>query len=152
MFDSPEFIGDTFGESLGGSQAPPSLWTVPGLLWKFPELPRKFPSNFPGTSHTVELSGTSVWRPQSRYTMSRIECRTNIPQNQRCRAKIALHPPNQLSLSHSQQAGVKGGCAAADWWRVSRYFCVPKTYRATGGCRSYSPHQSRYSLQLSCGI
>ena len=34
----------------------------------------------------------SVWRPQSRYTMSRTECRIKFPQNQRCRAKIALHP------------------------------------------------------------
>ena len=40
-----------------------------------------------------DLSGTSVWRPQSRYTVSRIECRIKFPQNQRCRAKIALHPP-----------------------------------------------------------
>ena len=38
------------------------------------------------------LSGTSVWRPQSRYTVSRKECRIKFPQNQRCRAKIALHP------------------------------------------------------------
>ena len=42
---------------------------------------------------TTELSGTSVWRSQSRYTVSRIECRIKFPQNQRCRAKIALHPP-----------------------------------------------------------
>ena len=41
----------------------------------------------------LRLAGTSVWRPQSRYTMSRIECRIKFPQNQRCRAKIALHPP-----------------------------------------------------------
>ena len=34
-----------------------------------------------------------MWRPQSRYTVSRIECRIKFPQNQRCRAKIALHPP-----------------------------------------------------------
>ena len=33
-----------------------------------------------------------MWRPQSRYTVSRIECRTKFPQNQRCRATIALHP------------------------------------------------------------
>ena len=38
------------------------------------------------------LSGTSVWRPQSRYTVSRKDCRIKFPQNQRCRAKIALHP------------------------------------------------------------
>ena len=41
----------------------------------------------------LALSGTSVWRPQSRYTVSRTECRIKLPQNQRCRAKIALHPP-----------------------------------------------------------
>ena len=41
----------------------------------------------------LKLSGTSVWRPQSYYTMSRIECHIKFPQNQRCRAKIALHPP-----------------------------------------------------------
>ena len=46
-----------------------------------------------------ELSGTSVWRPQSRYTVSRRECRIKFPQNQRCRAKIALHPP-QIKVSH----------------------------------------------------
>ena len=34
-----------------------------------------------------------MWRPQSRYTVSRIECRIKFLQNQRCRAKIALHPP-----------------------------------------------------------
>ena len=44
----------------------------------------------PGTGG---LSGTSVWRPQSRYTVSRMECRIKFPQNQRCRAKIALHLP-----------------------------------------------------------
>ena len=68
------------------------------------------------------LSGTSVWRPQSRYTMSCLECRIKFPQNQRCRAKIALQikvshlspdPPVALS-SHSQQAG-----GAAGWWMVS---------------------------------
>ena len=32
-------------------------------------------------------------RPQSRYTVSRIECRIKFPQNQGCRTKIALHPP-----------------------------------------------------------
>ena len=49
-------IGDKFGESLGGSQAPPSFWEVPGLPWKFPGLPRKFFGNFPGSSLTVELN------------------------------------------------------------------------------------------------
>ena len=49
-------IGDKFGESLGGSQAPPSFWEVPGLPRKFPELPRKFFHDFPGSSLTVELN------------------------------------------------------------------------------------------------
>ena len=31
-------IGDKFGESLGGSQAPPSFWKVPGLPQKSPEV------------------------------------------------------------------------------------------------------------------
>ena len=49
-------VGDKFGESLGGSQAPPSFWEVPGLPRKFPELPRKFFGDFPGSSLTVELN------------------------------------------------------------------------------------------------
>ena len=50
------FIGDKFGESLEGSQAPPSFWEVPRLPRKSPELPRKFFGDFPGGSLTVELS------------------------------------------------------------------------------------------------
>ena len=50
-------IGDKFGESLVGSQAPPSFWEVPGLPRKFPELPRKFFGDFPGSSlMIVELN------------------------------------------------------------------------------------------------
>ena len=33
-----------------------------------------------------------MWGPQSRYTLSRQECRTKFPQKERCRAIIALHP------------------------------------------------------------
>ena len=40
-----------------------------------------------------------MWRPQSRYTVSRIECRIKFPQDQRCRAKIALHNP-KIKVSH----------------------------------------------------
>ena len=43
-----------FGESLGGSQAPPSFWEVPGLPRKFPELP---PGSFSATSPEV----LSLW-------------------------------------------------------------------------------------------
>ena len=49
-------IGDKFGESLGGSQAPRSFWEVPGLPRKFPNLPRKFFGDFPGSSLTVQLN------------------------------------------------------------------------------------------------
>ena len=45
-FSWPSF-GDKFGESLVGSQAPPSFWEVPGLPRKFPELPRKFSATSP---------------------------------------------------------------------------------------------------------
>ena len=55
-FENSQDFGDIFGESLGGSQAPPSFWKVPGLPRKFPELPRKFFGDFPGSSLTVELS------------------------------------------------------------------------------------------------
>ena len=40
-------FGDKFGESLAGSQAPPSFWEVAGLPRKFPELPRKFLATSP---------------------------------------------------------------------------------------------------------
>ena len=52
---TPPNLGDKFGESLGGSQATPSFWEVPGLPRKFPKLPRKFFGDFPGSSLTVEL-------------------------------------------------------------------------------------------------
>ena len=82
------------------------------------------------------LSGTSVWRPQSRYTVSRMECR-----NQRCRAKISLHPPKsrrrtflQTPPSHfpliRSRQGAKGG--------VSR--------RAGGGYRSTFGFRERIAL------
>ena len=44
---APTSVGDNFGESLVGSQAPPSFWEVPGLPRKFPELPRKFSATSP---------------------------------------------------------------------------------------------------------
>ena len=62
------YFGDIFGESLGGSQAPPSFWEVPGLPRKFPELPRKFSAtspevlslrNLPATGGSPEVSQTS---------------------------------------------------------------------------------------------
>ena len=41
------WVGDKFGESLGGSRAPPSFWKVPEVPRKFPKLPRKFFGDFP---------------------------------------------------------------------------------------------------------
>ena len=43
----PTIVGDKFGESLVGSQAPRSFWEVPGLPRKFPELPRKLSATSP---------------------------------------------------------------------------------------------------------
>ena len=54
---------------------------------------------------SLKLSGAFVWRPQSRYTESRIECRITFPQNQRCRAKIALHSP-QIKVYQAVLEGV----------------------------------------------
>ena len=119
-----------------------------------PELKLPFapsPNHFWSFGLPRMLSGTSVWRPQSCYTLSRIVCRITFLQNQRCRAKIALHPhksrcrtfspdpPIALS-SHSQQTG-----GAAGWWWVLRHFWIPKTDRATGGYRSYN-HTSRATV------
>ena len=55
IFKDP-LIGDKFGESLEGSQAPPSFWEVPRLPRKFAKLTRKFFGDFPGSSLTVELN------------------------------------------------------------------------------------------------
>ena len=60
--------------------------------------------------------------------------------------------PPQIKVSHlsldpprRRQGAKEGGGVPAGWWRVSRHFWVPKTDRATGGCRSYS-HTSRATL------
>ena len=46
----------------------------------------------------LEVCACSYWHirvetPIALHTVSRIECRINFPQNQRCRAKVARHPP-----------------------------------------------------------
>ena len=109
-------------------------------------------------STRCRLSGTSVWRPQSRYTVLRIECRIK-PQNQRCHAKIALHPPKSrcrtflrtpcrtfLSFAAGRGPGgvsrrAGGGCIAAllGSENGSRY----------RGVSQLQSHQSCYSVQLS---
>ena len=86
-----------------------------GQVWEFRFLP-SFPS-FPRenavqkqSGKTPGLSGTSVWRPQSRYTVMRnaMECRIEFPQNQRCRAKIALHPPKSKCRTFLRTPPVAG--------------------------------------------
>ena len=101
-----------------------------------------------------------MWRPQSRYTVSRIECRITFPQNQRCRAKIALHPPksrwrtflrtppSHFPLIRSRQG--PRGSDAAGWWRVLQHLILGSEngscYRGVSRLQS---HQSRYSVQPS---
>ena len=87
---------------------------------------------FPGEM-LYTLSGTSVWRPQSRYTVSRTECRIKFSQNQRCRAKTALHPPRSrcrtflwTPLSHLPLIRSRQGV-----WRAGR------GYRGTFGFRKW---------------
>ena len=99
----------------------------------------------------LALSGTSVWRPQSRYTVShRIPAESEMSRQNRATppqikvSHLSPDPPVALS-SHSQQAGV-----AAVWWRASRHSLLGSEngsrYRGVSQLQS---HQSRYSVQLS---
>ena len=103
-----------------------------------------------------DLSGTSVWRPQSRYTVSRIECRIKFPQNQRCCAKSRYTPPNEgvapfsgppcrTFLSLAAGRGAKGGVSRRAGGGYRGTFGFRKRDRAAGGCRSYN-HTSRATL------
>ena len=67
-------VGDRFGESLEGSQAPPSFWEVPRLPRKFPKLPRKFFGGFPGGSLTVELN-------REEHSMDQYRSRLKLSEN-----------------------------------------------------------------------
>ena len=99
------------------------------------------------------LSGTSVWRPQSRYTVLRTECRTKFPQNRRCRAKIALHPPKsrfrtflRTPLSHFPLIPSREGARrAGGGYRGTLGSENGSRYRGVSQLQS---HQSRYSVQL----
>ena len=72
-------VGDKFGESQGGSRAPPSFSKVSGLPWKFtvelnsnPEVPRKF-SRLPGSSRkTTKALETEGSRSQRRLVTDRL--------------------------------------------------------------------------------
>ena len=105
-------------------------------------------------ARNLALSGTSVWRPQSRYTVSRIECRIEFPQNQRCRAKIALHPPKSrcrtfLRTPPPSQAGGQGGggCRGRLVEGITALLGSENRSRYRGVSQLQS-HQSRYSVQL----
>ena len=105
----------------------------------------------------LNLSGTSVWRPQSRYTVSRIECRIKFPQSQRCRTKIALHPPKSCAAPFSGPpcrtflsfaAGrVQGGCRSGLEEGIAVLSGSEKGSRYRGVSQLQS-HQLRYSVQL----
>ena len=90
----------------------------------------------------------------NRYTVSRIECRIEFPQNQRCRAKIALHPPKsrcrtflRTPLSHFPlilpagrgRGGLVEGIAA---------LLGSENGSRSRGVSQLQSHQSRYSVQL----
>ena len=103
-----------------------------------------------------------MWRSQSRYTVSRIECRIKCPQNQRCRAKIALHPPKsrcrtflrtpRIALScfiRSRQEG-KGWCRGMLVEGLAALL-GPENGSRYRGVSQLQSHQSRYSVQLRRG-
>ena len=78
--------------------------------------------------------------------MSRTECRIKFLQNQRCRAKIALHPPKSrcrtflrtppshfpVSFAPGKGPGGGGGVAAG-WWRYRSTFGFRKRIALQGG-------------------
>ena len=93
---------------------------------------------------TWALSGTSVWRPQSRYTVSRVERR--IKNSRRIRdvaPKSRYTPPNQgvapfsgppVGLSsHPRQAGGQGGCRGGLVKGIAALFCSENGSRYMGG-------------------
>ena len=110
----------------------------------------------PGPLGTPVLSGTSVWRPQSRYTVSRIECRINFPQKQRCRAKIALHPRKsrcrtflRTPLSHFPLIRSRQGARRAGGGYRGTFGFRKRIALHNRGVSQLQSHQSRYSVQLS---
>ena len=68
-----------------------------------------------------KLSGASVWRPQSGYTVSRIECRIKVPQNsEMSRQNRATTPQNQ---------------GVAPFSPLSHFPLIRSRQKAKGGCR-----------------
>ena len=137
---------------LGPETAAPILW-VPGICALFPqENPHVHKSPRFRGGGTLGLGGGGG-------SADFIFMGEDFSENQRCRAKIALHPPKSrcrtflwTSLSYfpliRNREGARAGVAAG-WWRVLRHFWVPKTDRATRGVSQLQLHQSRCSVQLS---
>ena len=120
-------IGDKFGESLGGSQAPQSFWKVPGLprkfsatspevlsLWNwiaiqrfpgsFPDFPGSFP-DFPGGSPEVtRFSGkpdTLFWLTKTfSDTKARRSCLTFSDTSTNFRIVLSPGQENKQILLH----------------------------------------------------
>ena len=128
MRSGPHFfkIGDKFGESLGGSQAPPSLWEAPGLARKFPKppgsfsatspevlslwnrtaiqgLPGSFP-DFPGSSPDFPGSFPDFPGGQ-RLSLGSL---TPSPDSQKLSLTLPALPSFSVSFSHARRRGSKG--------------------------------------------
>ena len=103
------------------------------------------------------LSGTSVWRPQLRYTVSRIECRIKFPQRIRNVAPNCATPPKsrcgtflRTPLSHfprirSRQC--QGGCRGRLVEGIAALL-GPENGSRYKGVSQLQSNQSRYSVQL----
>ena len=101
---------------------------------------------------TRPLSGTSVWRPPIALHSVAHRVSQQILQNQRCRAKIALHPPKSRCRtflwtppSHFPLIRSRQGAKRADGGYRENGLC----YRGVSRLQS---HRSRYSVQLSTTI
>ena len=121
-------LGDKFGESLGGGQAPPSFWKVPGLPRKLPQLPRKFFGDFPGSSLTVELnSNPGVPRKFPRLPRNFPELPRRFPGLPRSQPPFAGKPDTLSGLAktsseipHKKLRGLVGG--ALENFNIARIF------------------------------
>ena len=99
-----------------------------------------------------------MWRPQSRYTVSRMECRIKFPQNQGCRAKIALQPTKsrcrtflRTSQSHfpliRSRQGAKGGWGCRSYSHTRKHDC-PFTGRSWKSSRIFEYDPGKFLLDL----
>ena len=121
-------FGHKFGESLGGSQAPPSFWNVPGLP------PRKFPGDLPESSPALvaRASWFSRYSTLSRYTP--------------IQTPIAL---TFLLACKQNEGGVSHVKLPSEWYRTIGGY---SSYSIALCCATKSPATSLEVLSLShCG-